>query len=121
MMAQLRIDFQGRGEVQTFSWARVEAVRDRVQLVLRVARQIGALGQVLAQQTLRVFVGATLPRAIQSRKEDPDREPLGQALMFGHLFPSIVGQGLLQHRWQRSAIRRSLKCLFDDGEAYAST
>jgi len=48
MMAQLCIDLQGRGKVQTFSRARVEAMRDGVQLALRVPRQVGALGQVLA-------------------------------------------------------------------------
>ena len=49
MMAQVRIDFQGRGEIETFSWARVQAMSDGVQLALRVARQVRALGQVLAQ------------------------------------------------------------------------
>ena len=97
-MTQLCIDFQGRGEVQTLSRARVQPMRDGVQLALRVPRQVRALGQVLAQQAIRVFVGAPLPRAIRIRKEDPDREPLGQALMLSHLFPSIVGQGLPQQR-----------------------
>ena len=47
-MAQVRIDFQGRGEVEAFSGARVQAMGDGVQLALRVPRQVGALGQVLA-------------------------------------------------------------------------
>ena len=50
MMAQVRIDFQGRGKVEAFSGTRVEAVRDGVQLTLRLARQVRPLGQVLAQQ-----------------------------------------------------------------------
>ena len=29
-------------------------------------------------------------------KEDLDREPLGQLLVLGHLFPSIIGQGFPQ-------------------------
>jgi len=47
--AQVRIDFQGRGEVKTFSWARVQAMSNDIQLALRVPRQVGTLGQVLAQ------------------------------------------------------------------------
>jgi hypothetical protein len=44
MMAQVRIDFQGRGEVKTFSWARVQTMSNGVQLALGVARQVRALG-----------------------------------------------------------------------------
>jgi len=95
-MAQVRIDFQGRGEVQTFSRARVQAMRDGVQLVLSVARQVGALGQLLAQQPVRVFIGAALPRAVRISKEHPDRRA---ALPGAHARPSlcpIVGQGVEQ-------------------------
>jgi hypothetical protein len=48
-MTQLRKDFQGRGEVQTFSWACVEAMGNGVQLALGVARQVRPLGELLAQ------------------------------------------------------------------------
>ena len=80
MMAQVRIDFQGRGEVEAFSRARVQAMRDGVQLALGVARQVRPLGEVLAQQAIGVLVGAALPGAVRIGKEDLDREPLGQAL-----------------------------------------
>ena len=95
-MTQLRIDFQGRGEVQTLSRARIEAMRNGIQLALRVARQVGALGQVLAQQPVRVFIGAPLPGAVRIGKEDLDREPLGQLLMLGPLVPPIIRQGFAQ-------------------------
>ena len=52
MRAQVRIDFQGRGNVEAFSRACVQAMRDGVQLALRVARQVGTLGQVSAQQSI---------------------------------------------------------------------
>ena len=74
-MTQLRIDFQWRGEVETCSWAWVQVMGDDIQLARRVARHVGALGQVLAQQPIRVFVGATLPRAVRipgSRAAVPD-------------------------------------------------
>ncbi len=58
MMAQLRIDFQGRSKVETFSRARVQPMRDGIQLVLSVARQVRTLRQVLAQQAIGVLRGA---------------------------------------------------------------
>ena len=98
MMAQLRIDFQGRGNVETFPRARVQPMRDGVQLALCVARQVGALRQVLAQQPVGVLVGAALPRAVWIGKEDLDGEPLGQLLVLGHFFPPIIRQGFAQQR-----------------------
>ena len=95
-MTQVRRDFQGRGEVQTLSRARVQAMRDGVQFALRVARQVRPLGQVLAQQPIRILVGATLPGAIRIGKEDPDRQSLSQAFVLGPLVPSIVRQGFPQ-------------------------
>ena len=77
-MAQLRIDFQGRGKVETLPRARVQAMRDGVQLALRVARQVCALGQILTQQPIGVFMGTALPRAVRIGKEDLERKPLGQ-------------------------------------------
>ena len=95
-MAQLRIDFQGRGEVETLSRTRVQAMGDGVQLALRIARQVRPLGQVLPQQPIRVLVGPPLPGAMRIGNEHPDRKPLCQALMLGHFFPPIIGQGFPQ-------------------------
>ncbi len=82
-MAQVRIDFQRRGEVETFSRARVQAMHDGVQLALGVAQQVRLLGEVLAHQAIGVLVGAALPGAVRIGKEDLDLEPLGQALVLG--------------------------------------
>ena len=68
-MTQVRKDFQRRGNVETFSRARIQAMGDGVQLALGIARQVRALGQVLAQQAIGVLVGATLPRADGSAKK----------------------------------------------------
>ena len=89
----MRIDFQGRRKVETFPGARVEAMRDGVQLARRIPRQVRALRQILTQQPIRVFIRAALPGAVRIGKEDLNREPLGHPLMLGHLFPSIIGQG----------------------------
>jgi hypothetical protein len=59
-MARLRIDFQGRGEVQTFSWARLQAMGDSVQLTLCVALQLRPLRQVLVQLHIPVFIPAAV-------------------------------------------------------------
>ena len=64
---------------------------DGVQLTLGVARQIRALGQLLTQQISGKLMGPALPGAMRIGKEELDRDPLGQALAFGHLFAPIVG------------------------------
>ena len=96
MIRQLRQYLQWHGPVETFSRSGIEAMGDGVHLALGVARQVGALGQVLAQQPIGVLVGAAVPRAVRIGKEDPDREPLGQPLMFRHLCASIIGQRVAQ-------------------------
>ena len=101
MRAQFRIDVQGRGKVQTFSWARVEAQRDGVQLALRIPRQVGALRQILTQQPMGVFIGPALPGAVRIGKEHSDVEPLGQLRGLGHFFPPIIRQGFPQQGGHR--------------------
>lgn len=96
MMGQLRINFQGCGEVETFSQTRVQPMGNGVQLPLGVARQVRPLGQVLAQQPVRILVGSSLPRRMGIGKEHLNRKVLRQSFVFGHLFPSIVRQRLPQ-------------------------
>ena len=91
-MTQLREHLQRRGEVEALSRAGIQPLRDRVQLALGVARQIRALRHILAQQAIGVLSGPALPGAVWIGKEDLDREPLGQPLMFRHLFAPIIGQ-----------------------------
>lgn len=43
----------------------VQFIRDGVELLLTVARQVCAFGQVLADQAIDVLVAATLPRAMR--------------------------------------------------------
>ncbi len=95
-MAQVRIQLQWRGKVETFSWARVQAMGNGVQLPLGVGREVRPLEQVPAQQAIRVLVGATLPGTMRISEEDADRESLSQAFVLGQLFASIVRQGFAQ-------------------------
>ena len=101
-MTQMREHLQRRGEVETFARAGIQPMRDGAQLALGVARQIRAIGQVLAQQASGVLMGPALPVAIRIATEELDRELLGQALVFGHLFAPIVSQPFPQRGRYRS-------------------
>jgi hypothetical protein len=74
----------------------VQTLGDRIQFVLGIAGQIGPLGNVLAQQTIGILIGLTLPRTMRVGKEHSDGQPLSQTFVLGHLFASIVGQGFPQ-------------------------
>ena len=91
-MTQLCEDLQGRREVEALSWARIQPMGDGIQLTLRIARQVRALGQILAQQPIGILVGPALPGTVRIGKEDLDGEPLSQTFVRGHLFAPIVGQ-----------------------------
>lgn len=93
---QLCEDLQWRRKVEAFAWARIQPMCNGVQLTLGVARQVCPLGQVLAQQLIRVLIGAALPGTMRVRKEDANRQALCQPCMRGYLCPSIIGQGLAQ-------------------------
>ena len=60
-------DLQGRVEGVRRTWSVVQAVGDGIELGLGVDGQIGALGQVLAQQPVGVLAAATLPGAMRGR------------------------------------------------------
>lgn len=55
---------------------------NRIQLTLRIARQVRAFGQVLTQQPIRILVGAALPGRMGIRKEDADCESLGTSTVW---------------------------------------
>lgn len=91
-MTQLCEGLQRHGEMEALSWAHIQPMRNGVQLALRIARQIRALGQILTQQAIGVRVGPALPGAVRISKAHLNREPLGHALVFRHLLAPIVGQ-----------------------------
>lgn len=55
-MPQLREHLQGHRPVQTFSGSGVQPLSDGIELALRVAGQVRALGQILAQQAIGIFI-----------------------------------------------------------------
>ena len=55
----------GAFEVEALARSHVQLQRNGVQLLLAMNRQVCALGQVLANQAVDVFVAAALPGAVR--------------------------------------------------------
>lgn len=72
----------------------IELPGNSIQIVLAVAGQILALGQILAQQPVGVLVRSALPRTAGFGEEHRDARAFGQAPMFAHLLAQVIGQGL---------------------------
>jgi len=85
-------------KAQRFARALIEAQRDLVQLGLTVAGQVGLLRQVLAQESIGVFVGAALPRTLRITEVHFDVRGNSEALVLGHLQPAVPGQRAPQRR-----------------------
>ena len=60
-------------EVEALTGAHVQLQCDGIQFLLAMHRQVRALGQVLADQAIDVFVTAALPRAV--RVAEVNRHP----------------------------------------------
>jgi hypothetical protein len=59
----------------------IEPLRDPVEVGVGEGREIGSFREVLAQQTVGVFVGAALPRTARIAEIDPHIGGNGEALM----------------------------------------
>src|SRR5258708_31406045 len=93
------LEFTGRSfKAQSFSWTLIEAQRYLVEIGLRITGRLGFFGEVLSQQPVGVFVGASLPGALRITEEDLHLGGHGEALVFGHLQPSVPGQRAPQGR-----------------------
>ena len=73
---------------------------DRVELMLRQPRQIHALGHVLPEQAVRVFVTSTLPWALRIAEVALNIRGQGELLVGMHLGAPAPGQGLVKLLWQ---------------------
>src|SRR6185437_3249507 len=94
-----------RFPTQCFSRPTVECGCNRFELATRVSGQVGALGEVLAQQAVRIFVGAALPRAMRiaevNRQSCLDAQ-LNVLRHFRALIPRQRSAQLLRQRADRS-------------------
>lgn len=93
-------DLFGCFPAQRLSWPAVEQAGDIVERGLAQRRQIGALGQELAQQSVGVLVAAALPGGMRIGEPDVELEPLGEFTMTGHLGTAVIGQALAQEGGQ---------------------
>ena len=99
-------DLKRRAERMGCARSAVEAVGDGIEFVLAVQRQVGALGQVLAQQPIGVLAGAALPRAVGVAEVDLHARLRGQVCVARHLFALVVGQALAQRGGNRIELKR---------------
>lgn len=85
----LRKHLQRRTEFMRRARSAVEAVGDGIQVRLGVHRQVSALGQILAQQSVGVLAGATLPGAVRITEVHSHTGAGGEFGMARHL-PALV-------------------------------
>src|SRR3990167_11103776 len=87
-----REQLRGTPEAQRLAWSGVQLPGDRIQRFLREAAQVAALGQVLPQQAVGVFVNAALPGTVRIGEVDLPPGGFRQPLMFRHFPALVVGQ-----------------------------
>src|SRR5271163_4806194 len=80
------------GPAKYSTWAVVEFRSDGVELVLSERGQIGVSVQVLAQQSVRVLVGAALPWVVRVAEEHRQCQRRSDGRMLRHLTPAVPGQ-----------------------------
>ena len=99
-------DFVRCTEAEDFARPVIEGVLDGVEFVLSDEVEIHALGQVLADEAIGIFIGATLPRAVWITEEDVHAQPPGQSVVLSHLGALVVGEGLAQARGDAAQAER---------------
>jgi hypothetical protein len=84
--------FGGGLPAEGLAGSAVECGGDGVEVLTRVSREVGAFGEVLAQQAVGVLVGTALPGAV--RVAEVDRQPGvdTQSGVWGHLGALVPGQ-----------------------------
>ena len=95
---QLAEDFVWGEEVEDFSGSVVEALGNVVEVLLGVAAEIGAFGEILPDQAVGVFVAGSLPWAVGVGEVDLDAGVPRQLGVAGHFGPAVVGKRLAQSR-----------------------
>src|SRR5882724_2245138 len=79
-------------KAETSPRSRVEAFRYRVQILLRVDRQVASLGQILANQAVHVLVRWTLPWRMRVTEVHLHLQSPGKFIVARHLFALVIGQ-----------------------------
>src|SRR5574337_329864 len=90
----LGIDLNGLAPAQRHPGSAIEFVSHGIELLLGINTQIGAFGEVLAQQPVGVLIAASLPGAVWVAEVDLHTGVFAEPGVLGHLAPSVVGQAL---------------------------
>ena len=88
--------FGGGLPVEGFAGSTVECCGDSVQVVPGVSAEIGAFGEVLAEETVGVLVGATLPWTLGVAEVDVEIGVYAELSVLGHLGSLVPGQRLAE-------------------------
>lgn len=92
------INSERRFPTERFSRAGIERERDGVEVFLGIDRQVRPFWHVLAQQPIRVFVGAALPGTVRVSKVDLHASAFGQDFVAMHFTALVVGHGFAHRR-----------------------
>src|SRR5215475_13471878 len=86
--------FAGGVVAEAFAGPVVELGGDGVDLAGGPGVEVGALGEVFAEQAVDVFVAAALPGCVGVGEVDGDAGGGGDALVLGEFFAAVPGEGL---------------------------
>jgi hypothetical protein len=101
----LRHHFDWALVIKTLARANIQRVGNGVQLLLTMTGQVCALGQVLADQTIDIFIATALPGTMRVTEVDRYASALGDFGMARHLAALVIGERLA--RRQRHAVQGS--------------
>src|SRR5215469_4534465 len=98
-------EFFGGGSVaEAFAGPVVEFGGDGLEPGGGAGAQVGALGQVLAEQAVDVFVATALPGGVRVGEVDGDAGGGGDALVLGGFLAAVPGEGLGEPGRQRAHV-----------------
>ncbi|MNZ98929.1 hypothetical protein D3C78_1182350 [compost metagenome] len=89
--------------IKTLARPNIQFIRNGIQLLLAMPRQVGALGQVLPNQAVDVFVAAALPGAMRVAESNSHSGTLGDVGVTHHFPALVIGQRFT--RCQRHAVQ----------------
>lgn len=113
------VDLQRCAELVALSQSRIEAQSDLVELGLTADRQVGALGQVLTQQAVGVFVATALPWTVRVGEIHLHAGARSQCGVLAHLLALVVRKRFAQgFGYALQGLAETLLCIGGAGAAH---
>ncbi len=102
--------------IERFAWTVIQLVHDRFNVLVRDVPETAALGKVLPDQTVGVFVQAALPRMVGMSKIHLRIEMFLDGFMSGELLAVVGGdrQRLVQIRLEQNIQLKRLGIIWPD-------